>query len=432
MNSHLPGGASAPPAPATERTTTPAPPSGPAVRESTTRAIETARVPTITDLIVTCSHQDDGPRRATHGQTLQVVATASTTVSFSRALARRLSLNGSYKTGGDERITAEVRTSGAGRKEACLTTSTTPSGWQTATSPKQFTVPVPASTEWFPARAGPERKYVHGRGGDDATRMVTIESFPSQQYDIGLDTGGLELFAQQVNALVEHFLEGKFGPFEPSVSLQGPRGQLRLKWGWKEEAANPRVAYNVTVEASLAPIFGIEFGLEMSLVEIAANGALVSCGIPPPVSQRLAELGSEYLADCTVGLSIGASLSLTGTATAKFFSDGSRGGRATLTPAVEGTVTLEVSARIGPRLANCEVTGNVRTGITVEGALEAATDGVTFAPELKWPGVTVNLNVVLRAGDLVEHSLYEGSWPLIRRSTLWTPEGGPIRLAGGS
>lgn len=409
----------------------PAPPIATVAHQATRRAAATAPRPcTIRSVVVRGSGNRPcgGPNRV-----LQVVAGAGNQVQVSYTYGP-VQLSGTSSSGGEAEITAEAICGAAGRKQTALGevgSDAPPSRWDTGAT-KTYQIPAPENQESWTKDAEPEVRQVFGRGCDDATQSVRVESFPSQQQELSLNVALFQDLLEEVNDSLERAFNRSFAGIRVVPSIVGPTGTLTCRWGWKENT-DWRAYFECEVEAGLNPAFGVGVEFRVSLLELGGTSALTAIGVPPPAAQWIAAQAAEYIADLFVFANLQLTYGIVGSGAVRFFATGSRGGRLRIAPNATGTIAVGLAARVGNAFLSCEIRGQVETGLSLTGELSYETgggrDGLFFNPSIGWPGITVSVTIVFRAGFIEPPEGPGFRWTPVNAATLWQPRE-PYQLAG--
>lgn len=335
-----------------------------------------------------------------------------------------VSVKGKYTYIGQDDVTAEVLTLGAGLKKTALVKPGEKAKWDPAELPKTYSISTFEADLW-PRDAKPDVYEIQGRGCDDRIESVRIESFPSQQYEFEVDVELFRKSIEEVSEDIEKKLKKSFGPVSLKPRVIGPKGNLGIKWGWREDE-DWKAFFGVEVKAGLSPSFEFGLDVEYSFAHIYGMAALASVGLDPVTANKFMEVAREHLGDLWLGVGIGFRFSILGHALAKFYPHTSaKFGGADIVPQLEGSVWFVIGARVGGSFwLSAEVKGGIRTGLGIRGAIELKPEGVFFNPKLFWPGVTGFVTIVLKSckielktfnwecNPLGEHTLLERKWKL--------------------
>jgi len=376
-----------------------------------------------------CAHRVSGREREannTNGR-LQIVCQSGPQRSISQnwggtSVSLRVTTEGTDRISGFVEVNEPAQ---ATRKEVILVRgegSPPSSGWQTSGS--GLDVQAPSNDDLFPYSAGAELYTLYGRGCDDTTQQIIIESFPSQQYEAGVS---LDRFEEMAEAIGDFLTETVFGPMaattpaRPSLEVTLPTGNITGKWGWTEDQ-DWRVFYGVEVTIGLTPLIGLTFQLDVSLVEVAA----CFVAIPPSVSSIITEYGADIFFRVQIGAQIGASMG----PRCKFYTDGSQVISGVATASGQIPVLIGLGGRVGSMdVLGAEIVGACRSGVGGQLELEISGQGATVQPSFEILAGEMLFTLELRAGLL--HSTSEMSTRLWERAQVYpnanTPSD-PIRL----
>lgn len=278
--------------------------------------------------------------------------------------------------------------------------------------------------ELWPINAEPDRFYVYGRGCTETYKLVTVENYPNQKYSVELSLEFIDAFTQKINDSWEKFGKKCFnaGPWEMKLKLNSPKGFGKGEWGWKEDKKNWKAYFEVKISFGFKPLFGIEFGLEVSLLAVAGS----AFGIPPGLSKLL----GKCLADILIGVSASCNANLTGSPSARFYSDGDWSVQEELIFAVVGIFKLEAKGRIGSDYilsASLTIGGEVKLNNELKGELSG--EGVFFQPKIELdPPFKGTMVVTTRAFKWFSKDKDLGTWTPFGKDPYPLYEGERVRL----
>ncbi len=315
----------------------------------------------IKSLEISCSH--DG-RKAKAGL-LQVVADTTTTMKITPGIKKvkdkitekakdKITEKGiktkweftlERKFGGKDIIEAKVETfDNSGPKEVCMETNSESEGSGWKGSPQKFDVPAAKSKgikKIWPYPAEPDCYYILGRGCDKTPLKVRAESFPNQQMSGEVSLEIIDAWVEKVNEAWKKWGEKVFNasPATMTLKLLSPKGSVKGEWGWKEEKKDWRAYFSISLTLGLTPIFGIQIGIEVSMLAVAS----ASAGIPPSISKFV----GKHLADILISVSGSAKAELKGGPEAKLYSTGERKIEGEAVFSLIGALTMKLCARVG-------------------------------------------------------------------------------------
>ncbi len=391
------------PAPPAARARPPKPPTPAATAPPTPAPVPQSKVPCgIAQLEVTCEHKPEGvTRKPGPNRVLQIVCDAVLSAQYSRswmspASERTFEVSGLLRAGGDDQLALQVSSVDkleAGRKQTLVTPNeTAPKVGEWVDGPKRVhKVQAPRNSQLFPIKTRPEVFYVYGRGCDDVTQRVRIESFPSQQYEFSVGLDLWDDWTEKVNRWLEK-LTARFnaqGALNLKLEVTGPHGSLTGKWGWQEET-DWRAYFNLEFEIGLKRVVGFSIELKVSLMTIA----LGVVGIPPP----LGKLFADHVADAFFFIMGAAEVFFVGRPSARFYTTGEQRlvGKAAL--GIEGGPTIGMGARAGSDyLVAVEVRGSVTVRFTATGECELTREGLFLSPKVELNPAVIRATAVLKA-----------------------------------
>jgi hypothetical protein len=263
------------------------------------------------------------------------------------------------------------------------------------------------------AKATPRKKYIKGRGCDGATKTVTLEVYPDQQYSAEVS---LDAFGDWMEAVKESWKN--FGlsilnlsPVEISPEIQGPKGYLKASWGWQEND-DWRAYFQFEADAGLDPVLGVAIDVKLSVVKLAATAA----GIPPPINSFIA----EHIADILLSAGVEGKATLSGEPRGRRFTTGKWESSAEATFAVSGALIFALMARIGSKyVISVSIQGSVETRLIGESKSELDSKGLFITPVIKINPFTAKIKVRLRAFVVISKSKEKKWTPWKEEYELW-------------
>ncbi|HEY9595098.1 MAG TPA: hypothetical protein VHE79_11510 [Spirochaetia bacterium] len=350
-------------------------------------------------------------------------------------------LSGSLSLGGTDTLTVKVSsTLPGGRKQFCVRTESGAPGdagpW--VTIPTVFTgnqqqathkITVPPKRVLSPKRAAPETYYVWGRCEGTEALCVVVESYPTTQLELEIEVSFLgklvEAINEEIKLVIKEVMEKATSAVKIAPVIEGPKGSLSIKGGWKEKAGSPRVGFELEAAASLCPLwkFGVESSL--SLLALAEEGGLAFVGIVAPVSTAISD-ATKYCADLRLSLTVTEAISEKWSGAVTFNTDGSKDGSLSFGCTTEGSIKVGIAASIGNDcFLGASLEGTVETGIRCEGKTEATPSGIDMGLKVIWPAITATVTLKFRAGS-IEGGPTSGPMKPFEEVTLF--EGGPWHL----
>jgi type VI secretion system secreted protein VgrG len=343
-------------------------------------------------LELTCGH---GKRSPGPSGILQVVATPDSSKKKEKKI-RGIPMVFDVRTGGQDSCKAKVvivDEDAARRKQIAVRETASPPPESAWTNGGEQTVKVkpPEGDDIWTLNNPPRMYFIHGRGCDEVSQLVIIESYPSRQTSLKIEHAFFETWSTGVTAGWEKWASGVLKAVGVSLKpkITPPTGVLEGAWGWAEDK-DWQAFFEVAVRAGLDPVIGVGIELKVSFGTLLLNGL----GCPPFISGIVA----DYVADLYLSVGAGAKASLTGGPKARFYPSGESRIVGDLALTGEGSVYLKVTAKAGSEeMLGASVSAGGETKVVAEAKGEFDRTGVYLTPGVTLKPLTVTVVVMLKA-----------------------------------
>ncbi|MCC5786826.1 MAG: type VI secretion system tip protein VgrG [Phycisphaerales bacterium] len=332
---------------------------------------------------------DSGPtqRKPGPGNVLQIVASASTVEAFSRSVGEYVKIGGQRKTGGDDEIEIKVIAqddSSKGKREISVSRSSTPTDWQGKPSLKEKIRP-PSNDELWPSKASPDVYYIHGRGCDEMFQTIRVESFPSQQYELTVETERLSKAVSAVTDKISQWVKSIAGDLW-SIKTKMLVGKFTGSWGWKE-ADDWQAFFAGSVTAAFDPFLELSGRVTGDVLQILGQAV----AIPPAIT--------SYGPQIFIALEITGGLAIEGT----IEKDGPDSYKGSITPKGQVQVLVEMGAKYESWLVSVGIVGGGKAPFEFPIPIEWTSAGVTMKIEAHFKGLTLYYKMYFATGEMQEN-----------------------------
>jgi len=385
----------------------------------------------IAELMVVDSEPDGKKRKPSSAMVLQIVTKADTVKKVEHKIGEFVKVTGQSKTVGKDEVSVEVKVVDeckAKRKQIAVTRSIIPSDWQTMAS-QIVAIKPPVNDDLWPSGDEPEIYYIHGRGCDETYQTIRIESFPSQQYELSIETEALSKLVEKATDTVSDFAQNLFGRLV-KFKANALGGKATAEWGW-QEADDWQVYFGGTVSIEWSPFVSITATITGDLLQLAGT----ALAIPPALTKYAPQIYVEGSIEGAIDIK--GSLSKTGSDTYE----------GKIAPVGKIELKLEVGAKYEEFFVAVGLVGGAKSSFELAADLKWKSEGVFFEPILEWKGLTVYYKMYFAIGELEEKTnagngekekefknddaIEDGhEWEICEAKIMWQPD--PIELFGNS
>lgn len=306
-------------------------------------------------------------------------------------------------SGGVDDVTAVVVSQdgqAAGRKEICFKRSASPPGeseWVSAQRKTEQIKSTPSEAAWL-ADVTPEEYSIFGRGCvDGSERNLTLQVFPSEQYELKIAVTLFKKYYDQWNMYIKLFAGATFGAVEITQKMKPPEGVITVNTGWKEEKNKPLAYYDVEVLAGLDPWWGGSIEISVSILTLVATCA-------SPLAVVLARVAKK-LVDGYVSVEVGISTSLKAGWHGKqyYLESFQNSGEFKITGKGEIVLTIGVKANLW--VLEVRLEGKATTELEIAGTLEGSARGLEVDGSFTYGEIKIKFVTVWSAYDAEEKDL---------------------------